>query len=160
MPWLPFSRRGAALAVDFALAGALFLPTALLTLRGLLAFGVLLADHDYHAELNFFDNWYSLAWLVLFFGLSNHVGNGQTLGKKLFGLRSRFCLVHQRLGVARIERALAYGASALELGFGFLQHFLHPNRQTVHDRIAETIVTDERLPAIRLSDAGCFSVAI
>ncbi|MFN7983369.1 MAG: RDD family protein [Vicinamibacterales bacterium] len=145
MPLASFSRRGAALAVDFALAGALFLPTALLTLRGLLAFGVLLADHDYHAELNFFDNWYSLAWLVLFFGLSNHVGNGQTLGKKLFGLRA-VSLVHQRLqGWPAIERALAYGASALELGFGFLQYFLHPNRQTVHDRIAETIVTDERV---------------
>jgi uncharacterized RDD family membrane protein YckC len=39
-----------------------------------------------------------------------------------------------------IERALGYAASALEAGFGFAQFFLHPNRQTVHDRIAETIV--------------------
>lgn len=29
---------------------------------------------------------------------------------------------------------------SLEVGFGFLQYFTHPNRQTVHDRIAETIV--------------------
>jgi uncharacterized RDD family membrane protein YckC len=42
-----------------------------------------------------------------------------------------------------IERALGYGASALELGFGFLQYFIHPNKQTVHDRIAETIVVKE-----------------
>jgi len=42
------------------------------------------------------------------------------------------------------ERALAYGASFLELGFGFVQFFMHRNRQTVHDRIAETIVVDVR----------------
>jgi hypothetical protein len=30
--------------------------------------------------------------------------------------------------------------SASEAGFGFAQYFIHPNRQTVHDRIAETIV--------------------
>jgi len=39
-----------------------------------------------------------------------------------------------------VERALGYAASTLELGFGFLQYFIHPNRRTVHDRIAETIV--------------------
>jgi len=38
------------------------------------------------------------------------------------------------------ERALGYGASALEFGFGFLQYFVHPNRRTVHDGMAETIV--------------------
>jgi uncharacterized RDD family membrane protein YckC len=43
-----------------------------------------------------------------------------------------------------VERALGYGASALEAGFGFLQYFIHPNRRTVHDRIAETIVVKER----------------
>jgi len=33
---------------------------------------------------------------------------------------------------------------ALEGGFGFLQYFIHPNRRTVHDRIAETIVVTVR----------------
>lgn len=42
-----------------------------------------------------------------------------------------------------VERALGYGASALEGGFRFIQYFIHPNRQTVHDRIAETIVVAE-----------------
>jgi hypothetical protein len=41
------------------------------------------------------------------------------------------------------ERALGYGASALEFGFGFLQYFLADNRQTTHDRIAGTIVVEE-----------------
>ena len=28
-------------------------------------------------------------------------------------------------------------------GFGFIQYFLYPNRQTLHDRITETIVISE-----------------
>jgi hypothetical protein len=42
-----------------------------------------------------------------------------------------------------IERSLGYAASTLEGGFGFLQYFIHPNCQTVHDRIAETVVVTE-----------------
>ena len=54
-------------------------------------------------------------------------------------------LVHERISLWHcIERALGYAASSLELGFGFLQYFIHPNAQTVHDRIAETIVVSER----------------
>ena len=50
-------------------------------------------------------------------------------------------LVHERLTLWHsIERSLGYGASILEGGFGFMLYFIHPNRQTVHDRIAETIV--------------------
>jgi uncharacterized RDD family membrane protein YckC len=53
-------------------------------------------------------------------------------------------LTHPRLTLWQsIERALGYGASFLEGGFGFLQYFLEPNRQTVHDRIAHTIVVAE-----------------
>jgi uncharacterized RDD family membrane protein YckC len=43
-----------------------------------------------------------------------------------------------------VERALGYGASFLEFGFGFLQYFIDSNRRTVHDRIAETIVIQDR----------------
>jgi uncharacterized RDD family membrane protein YckC len=54
---------------------------------------------------------------------------------------------HEHLSLwSCIERALGYGASALEGGFGFVQYFIHPNRRTVHDRIAETIVVKERRP--------------
>jgi uncharacterized RDD family membrane protein YckC len=51
-----------------------------------------------------------------------------------------------------IERALGYGASFLEGGFGFFQYFFARNRQTVHDRIAETIVVDLRKSAKRLEN--------
>ena len=139
-----FGRRAAALTIDFILAGLLFLPVSLLVGRALLALGILDGSHDVLLELRFFHNWYSVLWLVLFLGASNHLGNGRTPGKRLFGIRA-VSLLHDRVrGWQAFERALAYGASALELGFGFAQYFIHPNRQTVHDRIAETIVVDER----------------
>jgi uncharacterized RDD family membrane protein YckC len=75
--------------------------------------------------------WWALAAVVVYFGTFTYFGSGQTPGKRLMGIRV-------------IERALGYGASALELGFGFLQYFIHPNAQTAHDRIAETIVVSER----------------
>ena len=43
-----------------------------------------------------------------------------------------------------VERALGYGAAALELGFGFVQFFIHPYRRCAQDRLAETIVVTER----------------
>ena len=47
-------------------------------------------------------------------------------------------IFHHQMGFWHsIERALGYGASALE--FGFAQCFIHPNRRTVHERMAETI---------------------
>jgi uncharacterized RDD family membrane protein YckC len=56
-------------------------------------------------------------------------------------------LVERRLSLWHsFERALGYGASALEAFFGFFQYFIHPARRTVHDRIAETIVVTERRP--------------
>jgi hypothetical protein len=101
------------------------------------------AAHDLHIELKFFHNWYSVAYLAMFFGLSLYWGHGRTPGKRLMKLRV-ISLHHDHLSLwTCIERALGYGASALELGFGFVQYFIHPNRQTVHDRIAETIVVCE-----------------
>ena len=144
LPLASFQRRAAALFIDFWIAGLLFLVVALLGLSGLVSLGWLDPDKDYNAELKFFNNWYSVAWLVAYFGVANHLGNGRTPGKRILGLRA-VSLVHDRLrGWPAFERALAYGASTLELGFGFFQYFMHPNRQTVHDRIAETIVVDER----------------
>ena len=87
-----------------------------------------------------FHSLWGLVALVFYFGLATYLGRGQTLGKRLLRIRV-VSLVHDHLSLWHcVERALGYGASALEGGFGFLQFFIHPNRQTVHDRIAETIV--------------------
>ncbi len=95
-------------------------------------------------ELNFFDNWYSIVYLVIFFGLSLYFGNGRTIGKRIMGIRVVSLVHHQMSFWHSIERALGYGASALEFGFGFVQYFIHPNRRTVHDRMAETIVIRDK----------------
>jgi uncharacterized RDD family membrane protein YckC len=90
-----------------------------------------------------FENWYSIAATIIYFGLTTYFGNGKTLGKKLFKIRV-VSITHSRMTFWQsIERALGYGASILEAGFGFIQFFINPNRRTVHDRIAETIVVDE-----------------
>lgn len=86
----------------------------------------------------------SFALAVAYFGLSTFFGKGATIGKRIMGIRV-VSLVHSHMSLWHsIERALGYAASSLEAGFGFIQYFTHPNRQTVHDRIAETIVVTTR----------------
>jgi uncharacterized RDD family membrane protein YckC len=140
-----FSSRAAAFFIDFLIAGALFL-------GALVAVGKLLnrftslgkSNQDIHLELNFFHNWYSVLYLVVFFGLSLNLGNGRSLSKRAMGIRV-VSLIHHKISLWHsIERALGYGASALEFGFGFVQYYIHPNRRTVHDRIAETIVIRDK----------------
>jgi uncharacterized RDD family membrane protein YckC len=80
---------------------------------------------------------------VLYFGLTTWLGNGRTLGKRLTGIRV-VSLVHEHMNLWHsVERALGYGAAALEFGFGFAQFFIHPFRRTVQGRIAETTVIKE-----------------
>ena len=87
-----------------------------------------------------FDGLGSFAFAMSYFALSTFVGKGRTIGKRLFGIRV-VSLVHAHMSLWHCtERALGYSASSLEAGFGFVQYFTHPNHQTVHDRIAETIV--------------------
>jgi hypothetical protein len=43
-----------------------------------------------------------------------------------------------------VYRALGYGAAVLEGGLGFLQFFWSDNRMCAQDRLAETVVIDER----------------
>lgn len=82
--------------------------------------------------------------LVLYYGLANYFGNGQTPGKWVARTRA-VSLTHSRMGVWQsIERALGYGAAVLEAGLGFLQYFWSENRMCAQDRLAETIVIDVR----------------
>lgn len=86
----------------------------------------------------------SLIVLVTYFSLALYFGNGQTIGKWLARTRV-ISLTHERMNLWQsVERALGYGASFLELGFGFMQFFINRNRQCAHDRLAQTIVIDVR----------------
>jgi uncharacterized RDD family membrane protein YckC len=142
-----FPSRAAAIVIDFLIAGLLFLAfmgAVIGIIKVVPALQAWNANQNVKIELNFFENWYSVLYLALFFGLSLYWGHGRTLGKRLMKIRV-VSLQHEHLSFWHcLERALGYGASALELGFGFAQYFINPNKQTVHDRIAETIVIEER----------------
>jgi uncharacterized RDD family membrane protein YckC len=151
-PLASFGRRAAAFLIDLTIGVVLFMVLGLAivwaTSDGGGRFQVTTPETRAHqtemtrVELKFFSNWYSVVWWVLYFGLATYFGKGQTPGKRIMRIRV-VSLVHGHLGLWHsIERALGYGASALEFGFGFFQYFIHRNRRTVHDRIAETIVVD------------------
>jgi uncharacterized RDD family membrane protein YckC len=138
-----FSRRAAALVTDFFLAGFLFVLVVVGGGAALLRLGLLELEEKVTLGMTFYGDWYSIAWLVAYFTLSVYWGNGRTLGKRIWRIRI-VSLVHERVNLWHaFERALGYGASTLEAGFGFFQYFIRPDRRTVHDRIAETIVVAE-----------------
>jgi uncharacterized RDD family membrane protein YckC len=81
---------------------------------------------------------------VLYFGILTWLLKGRSPGKLLTRIRV-VSIVHPHLTFWHsVERALGYGAAALEFGFGFVQFFIHPYRRCAQDRLAETIVVTER----------------
>jgi uncharacterized RDD family membrane protein YckC len=139
-PLASFSRRASAFAIDFFLVLVTYIPVEMARQYLLLSW-----QHrklDIHVEFDFHDPG-NVLWLLLYFGLFVWLTNGLTPGKRLMRIRI-VSLVHAKISCWQaMERALGYGASVLEGGFGFAQYFIHPNRCCVHDRIAETIVIGE-----------------
>jgi uncharacterized RDD family membrane protein YckC len=135
-----FSRRAWALVLDFILL-------MLISVLVQAAFGhVMTTGPDGSTTLNLasFREGYNAVWIVVYFAAGAYFGRGRTPGKWLLRIRI-VSLAHDRLSLwGSVERALGYGMSALEFGFGFFQYYIHPNRRTVHDRLAETIVIRER----------------
>jgi len=139
LPLASFKARFAAFFIDLALVVVLWAPLTALT--------VWLTHHrdaNQHIELKWdFHEFSNIVFALLYYGLTLYFSNGQTPGKRLLKIRV-ISLVHDRITFWQaMERALGYGASILEAGFGFLQFFINPNRCCVHDRIAETIVVRE-----------------
>ncbi len=134
-----FARRFAAIAIDMFAVVLVFVAAVLP-----LAWYYSRRKVDANFKFDPFENWYSTLLPVVYCGLSVWWTNGLTLGKWLTGIRI-VSLGGERISLWQsVERALGYGASLLEAGSGFLQYGIHPNKQTVHDRIAETIVVRER----------------
>jgi uncharacterized RDD family membrane protein YckC len=149
-PLAPFGRRFAAYLIDLTLVFSTYGP-AMAALHHLL-FDILgMREELYrsaHVQVRFEFHLVTevawVAWMVLYFGLSVWKTNGLTLGKRLLGIRVA-SLTHPHITLWQsVERALGYGASALEAGFGFFQYFFYPNHACVHDRIAETIVVQDQ----------------
>ncbi|HTY38209.1 MAG TPA: RDD family protein [Bacteroidota bacterium] len=135
-----FTARAAAFGTDFLLVVALFLLIAIPGVRFVTRTGLI--QGKFQVQFNL-ENWYSLVVFVAYYALATYWGNGRTIGKMLFRIRV-VSLLHERISFWHsVERALGYGASFLEFGFGFLQYFIDANHRTVHDRIAETIVVDD-----------------
>lgn len=138
LPLASFKRRALAITIDFV---AVWVVRKILHLHG---------HHESGAVK------YSFAWFMvegvneaeellesaLYFAVALKLGKGQTLGKWLMKIRVLSLTHHELSWFQTIERALGYGASLLEGGFGFVQYYINRNRQCVHDRIAETIVVD------------------
>ena len=141
VPLASFGQRAAAFAIDFFLVLVTYIPVELA--RQYLILSWRHQKPDIHVVFNFHEVG-NVIWLVLYFGLIVWKTNGLTLGKRLLRIRV-VSLERNKISLWQaVERALGYGASVLELGTGFLQFFIHPNRCCVHDRIAETIVVSER----------------
>jgi uncharacterized RDD family membrane protein YckC len=131
-----FRRRFVALAIDFVAVVLLFSAVA----APIAIFWSKAHHQNVHVDFKPFENWYSTIAPVVYFALIVWITNGRTLGKWLTGIRI-VSVVHERMSFWHsLERALGYGASLLEGGSGFAQYLVNPTRQTVHDRIAETIV--------------------
>ena len=159
-PLASFKRRMAAIAIDFFLVYATYLPAMLLFQYVMIEKLHVQEDlyHSAHVQVKLgIDQFIELAkvvWFVLYFGLIVWKTNGLTPGKRLLRIRVA-SLTHERITLWQaIERALGYGASMLEAGFGFFQYFLYPNHLCVHDRIAETIVVKEPKRALEESATG------
>jgi hypothetical protein len=105
----------------------------------------ILHEKDFHVVWDFHEPGNIIA-MILYWGLANYFGNGQTPGKWVARTRV-VSLTSERIGLWQsVERGLGYGAAVLEGGIGLLQFFWDPNRMCAQDRLAETIVIDVRKP--------------
>jgi uncharacterized RDD family membrane protein YckC len=149
-----FWQRALAFTIDAALAVATLLLSLIPVAFAIWLFKLMQGRHEspsLHLEGEAGKIALELAAPVLYFGLTTWLWNGRTVGKRIVGIRV-VSLVHRHMSLWHsIERALGYGAAALEFGFGFAQFFIHPYRRTVQDRIAETIVVKEKSLRRRLS---------
>jgi uncharacterized RDD family membrane protein YckC len=139
LPLAAFWQRLLGYVIDLLIAVVLWFPIEAAWRRFILHQAQIDLVWDFHEAGN-------ILVMVLYWGLANYFGNGQTPGKWVAHTRI-VSLTSERMGLWQsIERGLGYGAAVLELGLGFLQFFWDPNRMCAQDRLAETIVIDIRKP--------------
>ena len=87
-----------------------------------------------------------LGWGIVYFSLLPAWWGGQTVGKKVFGLRV-VELTGKPMTVMRcLKRYGGYAAGVATGGLGFVQALWDPNRQAIQDKTAHTVVIDLRAP--------------
>lgn len=85
-----------------------------------------------------------LGWAIVYFTLLPVWWNGQTLGKKLLGLRAVELTGKPMTALRAFKRYGGYAAGMATGGFGFAQVLWDPNRQAIQDKTAHTVVIDLR----------------
>ena len=86
----------------------------------------------------------SVGWALAYFTLLPYWMHGQTPGKKLLGLQIIELTGRPLTLVLCFSRYGGYAAGLATGGFGFLQVLWDPNRQSIQDKIAHTVVIDVR----------------
>lgn len=86
----------------------------------------------------------SFGWGLVYFTLLPAWWRGQTLGKRLFGLRVVELTGKPITPLLALKRYGAYTAGMATMGLGFLQLLWEPNRQALHDKAAHTVVVLSR----------------
>ncbi|MGO9862589.1 MAG: RDD family protein [Terriglobales bacterium] len=137
LPLATFWQRALGYWIDVFLCVLLWVPSEWAWRRFVLHEQTINMKFDFHEAGN-------VIVVLIYFGLGNYWGNGQTPGKWIARTRA-MSLKSERMGAWQsIERSLGYGAAVLEGGLGFLQFFWDRNRMCAQDRLAETIVVDVR----------------
>jgi len=81
-----FARRAFAFLADFVILCLLFIVFMIPVEMFLHSHDLIKSDKEIVFALNL--NWYSIAWVVAYFGLATYFGNGKTPGKWLLGIRT------------------------------------------------------------------------
>jgi RDD family len=87
-----------------------------------------------------------IGWALAYFTLLPAWWRGQTLGKRLFGLRVVELTGKPITAALGFKRYGGYAAAMATGGIGLLQLLWDPNRQAIQDKTAHTVVVDLRQP--------------
>ncbi|MFZ6747966.1 RDD family protein [Undibacterium sp. Ren11W] len=85
-------------------------------------------------------------WAIAYFSLLPYWWHGQSLGKRVFGLRVVELTGKPMRPMQNLSRYGGYAAGMATGGIGFLQVLWDVNRQAIQDKIAHTVVIDLRRP--------------
>ena len=85
-------------------------------------------------------------WALAYFTLLPSWWRGQTLGKRLMGLRVVEITGKPMASMLNLKRFGGYLAGMATGGLGLVQLLWDPNRQALQDKAAHTVVVDERRP--------------
>lgn len=90
-----------------------------------------------------------LGWAIVYFALLPVWWNGQTIGKRLLGLRVVELTGKPITAMRAFKRYGGYAAGMATGMFGFAQVLWDPNRQAIQDKTAHTVVIDLRRKLVR-----------